>query len=160
MEETYTHSGSGSNNSRPMYERATDRANESEVAGLVADKWRCEARKQPIAYQIDYALLRDTGVVALMEVKDRPKYTWDYFSRFGGYRLSLHKWDAALRYSRAMNLPFVLAVRASGDLRRLVFQPGGGWDVDGLIWAGRKDRGDWQDQEAHAVFKAERFQPL
>lgn len=145
---------------RPIYENATDRANEAEVAALLGARFRCEARKQPKAYHLDYALVRGATVVAFAEVKDRPRYSWGYFARFGGYRLSLNKWMAARRYCLGMGLPFVLAVRAGGDARRMVCMAPESWRVDSVMWAGRKDRGDWQDEEPHVVFLADRFSPL
>lgn len=145
------------NAARPVYERAADRVNEAEVAGRIAQAWRCEARKLPAAYRLDYMLLRSGRIMAFMEVKDRPRYAWDYLERFGGYRLSLHKWLAATHMCRDMGKPFALAVRGAGDLRVMVCRSGAEWIPDDLIMAGRNDRGDWQDMEPHVTFAAARF---
>ena len=145
---------------RPFYEAAADRANEAEVAGLVTSAWRCEARKLPAAYRLDYMLLRGPRVVAFMEVKDRPRYSWAALDRLGGYRLSLHKWLAATHMARDMDRAFVLAVRAAGVLRALVCTRPSDWRADDVIMAGRNDRGDWQDIEPHVVFAASRFRAV
>lgn len=144
---------------RPTYESAGDRANEAEVSSIIALRWKCEAVKLPVKYRLDYALVRGVRVGAYLEVKDRPRYSWGYLADFGGYRLSQHKWIAAEKLALDMGLPFLLAVRAAGDLRYLKVKPGDKCDGPPIM-AGRKDRGDWQDQEPHVVFHVERFRKI
>jgi|TARA_R110002096_G_scaffold232716_2_gene422638 hypothetical protein len=56
---------------RPIYETASDRYNEGEVLAALTNQWRCEGKKLPISYHLDYALCVGRTIKALVEIKCR-----------------------------------------------------------------------------------------
>jgi len=124
---------------RPMYESANDRVNETNVVSIIAPKWKCEAKKLPTSYFIDWVLMRDGKAAAFMEVKCRKNLK----SKYPTLMLSLAKWMHGQQFAQAANVPFFVAVE---------------WE-DGIFWhkagdvpvtigfGGRVDRGDDQDME-------------
>ena len=62
--------------SRKVFETQDDRKNESDIADLVADKWRVEMQKLPMSQRLDFAMLRKGKVAALCEIKKR-SFTWN-----------------------------------------------------------------------------------
>lgn len=139
---------------RPLYESEDDRANERRLAAAVSVAWKVEPVKLKMAYNIDYALLRDGRTVAVSEFKCR-KYSMEQLDSMGGFMLSLHKWMSAKHLSEAAGVPFVVVVA----------------DKDGVIWhhrptefvhdgigyGGRTDRGDGQDVEPVVLLRKQRF---
>ena len=126
---------------RPLYESARDRVNESDVAGAIARAWGLAARKLPMQYRIDFALLDGDSIEAFLEVKDRSRYRSDAFPTL---ILSAAKYEAALSLSRSFGLPVFLAARWADRTGVRLIQPE---RTLRLVLAGRRDRGDWQDME-------------
>jgi len=126
---------------RPLYESPRDRANESDVAGGIARAWGLAARKLPMQYRVDFALLDGDSVGAFLEVKDRSRYRSDAFPTL---ILSAAKYEAALSLTRAFGLPVFLAARWADRTGVRLIQPE---KTLRLVLAGRRDRGDWQDME-------------
>jgi len=126
---------------RPLYESPADRAHETDIAGGVAFAWGFTARKLPMQYRIDFALLDGASVAAFIEVKDRSRYRSDAFETL---ILSAAKYEAAISFSRAFGLPVFVAARWSDRTGVYLVQPS---SASRLAFAGRRDRGDWQDEE-------------
>lgn len=141
--------------SRPMYEQAADLTKEQDVVGLLEEAWQCRMSKLPIQYKLDYAIrnLDEPHIAAFAEIKVR-NYTLAQIQAWGGYMISLAKWQAGLHLVQTTNLPFYLVVKTTDGLyyfgvNNLVH------DADTLhklldkkiVFAGRQDRGDWQDME-------------
>lgn len=127
--------------SRPVYESGKDRANEVDVAGTIAAAWGLVARKLPMQYRVDFALLDGDFVEAFVEVKDRSKYR---STSFPTLILSAAKYEAGLALARAFGLPVFVAARWSDRTGVYLLRPD---RVLRLTLAGRRDRGDWQDIE-------------
>ena len=123
--------------SRPLYESASDRANEQAVADVLLERWRCSAVKLPISYELDYALTRNGTVMAWAEVKCRRVAREHYPT----YMVSLRKVLAGLAMAERTNLPFLLLVQWTDAL---------GWVTPAarnIQLGGRHDRGDSADVE-------------
>jgi hypothetical protein len=140
--------------SRPLYERASDRQNEAAIIAKVERAWSVKAAKLKTALKLDYALTREGRVVSFAEVKAR-SYSWPEIRALGGYMLSLDKWV----HARALcsGLPFTLVVEAQGELRSFVTRFEGDFPV---VLGGRKDRNDWQDMEPCILIPEHRFAPV
>jgi hypothetical protein len=138
---------------RPMYETEADRGKEGSFIGDLCAAWQCEARKLPIHYKLDFAMMRDGIIKAFLETKVRT-YERDYFDT---YMISMAKVLAAREYSAFAGVPSLLAVRWS--------------DGDGFIalngmkdfeigFGGRGDRGDPQDMEPIVFIPIENFREV
>lgn len=147
------------------YETEDDLRAEGEVVALLEERWRCGAQKLRVSYKLDYALCRviegvthqtSERVFAFCEVKTRTD-SWENLDRIGGYLIALDKWAAAEELCRIGRVPFVLVVRADGDVRYLKTEQ---FDHDGLVWQGRKDRNDKGDFEPHVLLDVKRFRSL
>lgn len=123
---------------RPRYETERDRTGEERVALLAASVWRCEARRLPRAYPLDYAFFRNQ-LKAWVEIKRRTIASHE--SPF--IILSAHKWDAGLAMAERFGVAFVLLVEFVDGVFYYVVQD----TRPQLRFNGRKDRGDWQDME-------------
>ena len=137
-------------NARPIYENAHTLRAEDEVAGRVGSRWRCALRKLPRSYSIDYMLMRDSVVIAWLEVKCRDK-------RYDTLILSLGKVMEGRRLSRETGRPFVVVVSLpDGDFWKVVTPD------ESLVIAlgGRVDRNDPADMEPVAHFDMREFKPL
>jgi hypothetical protein len=140
----------GVSGARPLYETEEDRGREGSFIEAICTAWQCEARKLPIHYKLDFALLRDGIVRAFLETKVR-NYARNYFDM---YMISMAKVLSAREYSAFTNVPSLLAVRWN--------------DGDGFIdlhsmkdfeigFGGRADRGDSQDMEPVVFIPIENF---
>ena len=136
--------------SRPLYETAQHLDRETKVIEQVKAKWNCEVRKLPIAYRLDYILLRDKKPVAVMEIKCRNAIYEEMY-------LSLHKCMAGRELSKTMRVPFLLVYEFAG---KGIYWHSIGDEPLELAVGGRTDRGDWQDIEPMGVFKFMKFKPL
>lgn len=133
---------------RPLYETEVDRKNETRIAAVLARVWQRTLKKNPRFYPIDYSVLLDGDVRALIEIKHRPGLRYGFGD---GYYLSAQKVGAGKMLTYATGCPCLLAVE---------FSDGALWwlDFDHLQypprakWHGRDDRGDPQDFEPCVVF--------
>ena len=126
--------------SRPLYETQTDLLRELSFIDSLCDLWKCDSRKLPIRYKLDYALLREGVIAAFLEVKTR-RYPKDHFET---YMISMEKVQAAQEHSRFAKVPALLAVK---------WQDKSGYvylnnlkDIT-IGFGGRFDRDDEQDRE-------------
>ena len=124
---------------RPLYESAKDLSNELRVSKHLKDCWNADFVKLPMAYHVDWAIVRGKEIKAFAEFKRRhnPK------DRYPTFMLSLNKWRNGKSMGGELRVPFLVIVE---------------WD-DGLYYCdsknvsptygfgGRFDRGDSQDQE-------------
>ena len=136
--------------SRPLYETPEHPRREQEVIDKIKAVWKCDVKKLPIAYRLDYVLLQDNKPVAVMEIKCRN-------AMYEEMHLSLHKCMAGKEMSKSVGLPFILVYEFKDK--------GIYWHKieDGpleLAIGGRTDRGDWQDIEPMAVFRLSTFRML
>ena len=141
---------------RPMYETPEDLNQEMDVARALELAWKCTLTKLPVKYQLDYAVVRSGEVTAFLEIKTR-NYTWQQIDAFGGYLLSLGKWECAERFARVTSRPFILIVRAKDGLYYSIFNQ---FNPDGVLMRGREDRNDWQDIEPCVLLHTSRFTKL
>jgi len=125
--------------SRPLYENNEDRGNEEAVITEVCNIWHCEYQKLPLAYKLDYALMRDQKIVALSEIKCRNVPTDAYET----IMISSLKAVAARRLSEEMKVPAMFIIRYQDDIRFINFSE----EPDSVEVGGRKDRNDPQDIE-------------
>ena len=135
---------------RPIYETDKDREQEADFIKELCIAWKCEAKKLPIHYKLDFALIREGVIRAFLETKIR-SYARGYFDT---YMISMAKVLAAKEYSAFAGVPSLLSVR---------------WDDgDGFIalhdikdfhigFGGREDRGDPQDMEPVVFIPIEHF---
>ena len=141
---------------RPMYEKEENLEVERETAAIMQDKWHCTVNKMPIRYYLDFVLCRGDEVFAYCEIKTRNRTLQD-IGMLGGYLIDISKWTAAKNMCEASNLPFILVVKMLDGIyytRVTDFKP------DGVLYRGRKDRGDWQDISPCAVLSTKRFKLL
>ncbi len=142
---------------RPTYETEEHLAVEADIKNIIEEKWKCEAIKLGRAYSLDYALVRDgKKVEAFAEIKER-KITWTRMVHHGGFLISLNKWRMAKEFCDLSGLPFIIIVRADGDLRYAKITD---FKMDNVVWQGRKDRGDPADMEPHAVIPIDLFKRI
>lgn len=139
-------------NGRPMYESARDRENEAAVAAILAPRWKSEAQKLPMAYYIDWLMMRGGKPVACMEVKCRNNPRAQYPTLM----LSLAKWMHGLQFSELMGIPFLVAVQWTDGI---FWHKAGSFPVS-FGFGGRKDRGDSQDMEPVVFIPTDAFVPL
>jgi hypothetical protein len=142
---------------RPVYETEEHLSAEEEIKRIIETKWKCEAIKLGRSYSLDYALVRDgKKVEAFAEIKNR-KITWDFMETSGTFWISLNKWRMAKEFCELAGLPFLIIVRADGDLRYAKITD---FTVENVVWSGRKDRGDPADMEPHATISLKLFVKL
>jgi len=56
---------------RPVYETEADLQNERRLIAAVADCWKCQPRKTPKFYKVDYGLYRNDELFAWAEIRNR-----------------------------------------------------------------------------------------
>lgn len=138
-------------NARPIYETEQTLAAEIETIRKVAGIWRCEYRKLPRQYRIDWALVRDGKIAAWCECKRRHNKR----NKYPSLMLSLSKVAHGLDLERQTGLPFLIVVEWDDCLAYLKAQR-----IGPLRFGGRSDRGDWQDQEPVVDFPVEEFKRI
>ena len=138
---------------RPIYETDKDREQEADFIKELCIAWKCEAKKLPIHYKLDFALIREGVIRAFLEMKIR-SYAKGYFDT---YMISMAKVLAAQEYSAFAGVASLLAVRWN--------------DEDGFIalhkmkdfhlgFGGRGDRGDSQDMEPVVFIPIQHFRRI
>lgn len=138
---------------RPLYETSADLVRENGVATILESRWDCKFIKMPIRYHLDFVITRNDVVVAYAEVKSR-NYSMEAIDKFGGYLMSIGKWEAAKSLSEASNVPFILIVKTLDGLYCSRFDS---FIPDSVLVRGRKDRNDWQDVEPCVLLNTRRF---
>lgn len=124
-----------------MYERRGDRESELAAAEAAFGPRGLLVRKLPVAYEVDFCVLRDERVIGVVEVKVRTR-------AYDTLLVSLHKAQALRRFAACGLIAWLLVQVPAGLYARRVL-PDEPLDVR---WGGRKDRGDWQDMEPVAHF--------
>ena len=56
---------------RPVYETDNDLQAEQKIVSVIADCWKCEPKKNPKFYKVDYGLYRNKEVFAWAEIRNR-----------------------------------------------------------------------------------------
>ena len=125
---------------RPIYQTTRDLVNENKVKAIIEPKWRCELKKLPFAYHIDWMALRNNSPLAFIEIKWRENLP---INKYPEYMMSLNKWMKGKEYTNETKVPFILIVQ---------FMEGAYYvKQDNLEvrygFGGRFDRGDAQDVE-------------
>jgi len=136
---------------RPRYETESDRANEREVAQKINAAWGVEVVKLPNLYPSDYAITKGKHITALLEIKCRT-HEVDTFETLW---LSLWKVSGCKMMALEAEIPFYLVVRFKHEIRWLMVS-----QKYPVIFAGRTDRGDWQDMEPVVEFPVSKFNKL
>lgn len=136
---------------RPIYENGDTLAVEEATVRKVAGVWRCEYRKLPRQYRIDWALLRSGKIAAWCECKRRHNQR----NKYPSLMLSLSKVAHGLDLERQTGLPFLLVIEWDDCLAYLKAQ-----GIGPLRFGGRSDRGDWQDQEPVVDFPVDEFKRI
>ncbi len=145
---------------RPRYENKKDRSNELEIISICAERWRCAFRKLKMSLEIDYALLREEKICAVVEIKDRSlNYSSQYMRDNGGYLLSAQKYQTGMQWVERHGCPFILVVRLSDGIfwRK--------WDevpthTIPIKFKGRRDRNDKDDEEPCIFISMSEFREL
>lgn len=141
---------------RPLYENETHLEIERKIAKLFEQIYACVLRKMPIRHYLDFAIEQDGQIRGFLEIKTS-SYTCDEHRRYGGFKLSLHKWSAARQLSQASGLPFFLVVGFPEAVCGMRIEE---FNHDGVMWWGRRDRNDDQDMEPAVVLNIDRFSLL
>lgn len=139
---------------RPTYETESDRQHERDVIGLLQEKWKCNAHKNPSKYKVDWSIIsteqKFPSIKAMAEIKWRDKSYPTYHVSFDKYITMVH--------GVACGLPHLLVIAWPEGGKRVVRYAK---VFDGMhsrvVIGGRKDRGDWQDQEPMAEIPMDRF---
>ena len=142
---------------RPMYETPESLAHEIVTANKVASNWGCDAFKLPIKYGLDYAFVKANNIVAFVEFKSR-KYTMDDFKHFGGYGLSMHKWNAAKSICESSGKPFCLIVETSDN--KIWYAEYSKFEIMPTVIGGTSQRNDWQDIEPWVLINTYNFNEI
>jgi hypothetical protein len=137
-----------------LYENQKDREVERVLADVVQSAWRCQLKKLNPTSPVDYCAMRGRDVVAWVEIKRRSK-TMAEISELGGVMVNLEKVIACQNISTLTNKPWFLVIGARDGVyaAKISEQP----EPDAVTFCGRKDRGDPNDVEACAIYKAPRF---
>lgn len=140
---------------RPLYESPDDLEREVELASMVAPIWKCEFRKMPIQYKIDFALERNGLIRAFCEIKIR-NYSMAQIDSMGGYKLSLAKFLSGESLAKQTGLPFVLLIGTTDGIWHRTRKTIDPLPMAISMW-GRGDRNDPQDYEPCIVIPTKEF---
>jgi hypothetical protein len=126
-------------NSRPIYETDADLARERQAVSVLCKFYDCTAVKLPISYGLDYSLIKDGKVVAMVEIKCRTNSSQAYDTIF----VSVLKRMKALELRRAAGIPTLFVPCFTDGVFVIDFNE----KPDELTYEGRLDRMDKADQE-------------
>jgi hypothetical protein len=143
---------------RPRYESESDRKHEALIVGEICNQWDVEAKKVPIRYEFDYALMKadmsswklEPIVVGILEIKRRKK-------KYKTLMISMQKVATMQMYSQQFDIPAILAVSwPNEETQYTILQQRrtAGYRIE---WGGRRDRGDSQDEEPVIHIPVEHF---
>lgn len=141
---------------RPRYATAATTAAEDALVAQFAARMRADWQRQPDRCVLDYVLVRAERVVAAVEAKVRT-YTVAQVTRLGGYLLARTKAVALQSWVRDHGLPAILLVRFADAVRYLLIDSCDWLRALPVIWAGRRDRADWQDMEPCVLIPLDGF---
>jgi len=101
-------------------------------------------KKLPIFYELDFAVVKnDRTIEAWLEVKERTGFYSDWIFPFS-------KWLTGKKFSEESGKPFYIVQSYPKGGKTVVIYLEVTPDLKPeVIWAGRKDRGDWQDMAPH-----------
>ena len=142
---------------RPMYETPESLAKELATANKVASLWNCTAFKLPMKYGLDFAFIKAKHIAAFVELKS-VNYTMDDFKHFGGYGLSLHKWNAAKAICETTGKPFCLIVTTSDN--KTWYAEYSKFEIMATVIGGTSQRNDWQDIEPWVLINTYNFNEI
>ena len=117
---------------------------ENQLKSRVEKAWKVKMEKIPSTYSLDYAILRDGGVVSWAELKCRTHA----FGTYDSYMISLKKWNACREFHATSHLKAFLIVG---------FTDGDYWMDTNVVkdfkvfMGGRSDR-DWSVDREPCVF--------
>lgn len=132
--------------SRPLYESSQQAARERAIVSELCVSWKCNAKKLPIHYHLDYVLVRSDTAIAFAEVKSKYSKTLAEVNDLGGYLVNLSKIERAANFQRLTGLPFALIVEFKDGVHVAIIRDIGSMRYLTVV-RGRMDRGDWQDVE-------------
>jgi hypothetical protein len=124
---------------RPLYESSKDLSNELRVSNILKNCWDVGFLKLPMAYHVDWAVVRGTEIKAFAEFKRRhnPK------DRYPTFMISLNKFKNGRGLGQEIGVPFLIIVEWNDGLYYC--------DTEAVArtygFGGRSDRGDPQDKE-------------
>ena len=141
---------------RPLYETDEDKAREKAVARRVARHFGVEVKPTMKLAVADHWLFKAGRVFSLLEVKCRPKYSWDNLESMQTYILSERKWRDLVEACDGLQLALALAVCDGWDEVRVATwrSPWPSFDVK---VGGRRDRDDALDVESVVHIPVEEF---
>jgi hypothetical protein len=142
------------NDKRARFESEEDLAHELVVASFLTQRWNCVAFKLPYIYSLDFVFTRQNKVAAFCEMKN-VGYTLDFFTRIGGYKISLHKWNAAKSLCASTDVPFFLVLKTLDD--KLWYAKFTEFKTMPTVFFGRKDIRDEQDKEPCVIITTDNF---
>lgn len=121
-----------------IYENDETLAQERTAITVVAEKWGASVVKLPRRYSADFALLRTNSVKAWVEFKGRK----NPMGKYPTYTVSLYKYMNLCALTRDTGIPSFLIVEWEDCVGYTPIPV-----EHQIIFSGRKDRGDWEDQE-------------
>jgi hypothetical protein len=136
---------------RPIYERPANLKDERDAIPKIERLWGCSLVKLPIAYNLDFAAVRDGRVVAWIEFKRRHRL----FGAFADVFLSVQKLRTAHQLESVSKAGSFFVVQFDDVLVSAPIL--GEWPIE---IRGRTDRGDWQDLEPVARIPTSAFRIL
>ena len=139
---------------RPMYETQGDLNKEEALVDKLEKAWSCYFHKLPIKYNLDYIIFKNNEPIALVEIRIRSK-DMDYYDALGGCMMDLHKWVAAKDFSAVSGFPFLFVAQTSDGVWHTTINDF--TKHSGVIYTGRKDRGDKNDVEPHVTLRKDFF---
>lgn len=141
---------------RPIYESEADRQRERKTAEILERHFKCQLRKAPALFAVDFVAVRDGKPVAWVEIKNR-NYSMEQIKKMGGYLISLKKIIAAKQLHEVTGLSLALVVHATDGV---YFDLISDFTVRNLTIGGRTDRGDHEDVEPCALLDVTKFRRL
>ena len=136
---------------RDLYENSQDRKAEKNVLDYVSKCWGIVYHKLPMSYKLDYSMFRNETLVGWAEVKCRTHN----FGTYPTYIISLAKALEARRLGNETNTTPILLVSYLDVIVYLDF-----FSPFTIKHGGRKDRGDWQDQEPMCHYELKHFKKV
>lgn len=140
--------------SRMKYETALDLKNETAAIRMLEFVSKRHARKLPVSYRIDFAMVdEEDHVTSWVEVKCRknPK------SKYPTFAIGITKLMAGISFEEKTGKPFVLVVQWSDFLGYVRISSLKGYMI---AYGGRKDRMDPADEEPMVHIPIDNFKQL
>jgi hypothetical protein len=140
-----------------MYQTPESLAHELVLANKVASLWNCTPFKLSIKYGLDFAFVKAKNIVAFVELKS-VTYTMDAYKSFGGYGISLHKWNAAKDICQTTGKPFCLIIETLD--KKIWYAEYSKFEIMQTVIGGRNDRNDKQDNEPWVLINTYNFNEI